>query len=159
MKISSKIYIICILFIVEHICILGIILFAVSQINHAIEKNNLVYDIAKDISDITMLVNELNGINKKRIIYQWNVKTKEIIYKSEKIAYFFGKKDIFVMLIMNDVKKITNIINLASYLNEKKYDEFLNKKKLLFNNIVLILKTVSSSSNTLLKKSQEKIFH
>ena len=156
MKISSKIRIIYILFAVEHVCILVVFLFSMSEINIATAKNSLVYDVVKDVSDITILVNELNDINKDRILYQWNVKTQKIKYNANEIANFFGQKDFVVLSIFNDIDKTTDLIHAVSLRNtgDKK---FLKDKRYLFNNLVLILQTVSSSSNILLKKSQKKI--
>ncbi|MFA7164449.1 MAG: ATP-binding protein [Desulfoplanes sp.] len=159
MKISSKIKTIYTLIALEHIFIIFIYSYYIEKMDNATDNDRLVYSIVKDVSDITVLIDGLNPINRQRIIFQWDIKNKKIRDTVEKIAIYFKKDESVLQRMLIDMEKINELIhdNDKKKVSTIKEDDFTIFKNNIFSNILVILENVSSSSNTLLKKSHANI--
>lgn len=159
MKISSKIKIIYAMIALEHIFIIFIYSYYTDKVDTATENDRLVYSIVKDVSDITILVDGLNPLNRERILSQWDTKSKKIKSTVEKIIIYFSKDESVLRRILIDLEKIDELIHVdgETYTSTSENNEFIVFKDNIFSNILVILETVSSSSNTLLKKSLKNL--
>ena len=143
----------------EHIFIIFIYSYYTDKIDTATKNDRLVYSIVKDISDITILIDGLNPLNRERIIVQWDIKNEKIKNTVEGIIVYFKKDESVLRRILFDMEKINELLHVNTITNTSIIEntDFAIFKNNIFSNILVILETVSSSSNTLLKKSFENL--
>lgn len=136
--------------------VIGIFVFTVQNINESIEKNSRVYSIVKNVSELIQLSGEINQINQKRVLNQWDILLSIIREDIYHIANNNKKAERMILDIIVDIQRADKIIKSFANKQAKTYGLAYTKKNNI-NNISVILKNVSTSCDMLLDASLQKV--
>lgn len=156
MKISKKLLMIYVLLFVEHVFVMGIFFFTLRYTNDAFDKNANIYTIIQNVSDLIVLIDDINDHNKNEIINQWDLKISCIKKDIYNVGFENEKLRVIAANIIVDIQKTDQLLKKFLKTNLETYGSTKEKQGII-NNIALILRDVSSSCDILLNLSLQQI--
>src|SRR6056297_2658068 len=122
MKISKKLLMVYVILFVEHAFVMGIFFFTLRYTNAAFDKNANIYTIIQNVSDLIVLIDDINDHNKNEIVNQWNLKISCIKKDIYNVGFENQKLRVIAAHIIVDIQKTDQILKKFLENNPKTYE-------------------------------------